>query len=217
MEAKSVGAEYGACAARSGRTDVGQCFRTGQEYGAYRDKAERSSLRYDESGRYGGRGSGGQYKPSSDLPTHLFLYRTYPTLGGIVHTHSACATAFAQSGRGIPAYGTTHADAFFGEVPCTRSLTDEEIDEAYEKNTGKVIAETIADAEAIPAVLVKNHGVFTWGRTPEKAVEAAVTVEEVARMALFTELLGGKNTVDQHLLDKHYFRKHGENAYYGQK
>lgn len=159
----------------------------------------------------------GVYKPSSDLPTHLFLYRTYPTLGGIVHTHSACATAFAQSGRGIPAYGTTHADAFFGEVPCTRSLTDEEIDEAYEKNTGKVIAETIADAEAIPAVLVKNHGVFTWGRTPEKAVEAAVTVEEVARMALFTELLGGKNTVDQHLLDKHYFRKHGENAYYGQK
>lgn len=160
----------------------------------------------------------GSYRPSSDLPTHLYLYKQYPTLGGVVHTHSAYATAFAQSGREIIAYGTTHADAFYGNVPCARALTDEEIDEAYEWNTGKVIAETITDAEAIPAVLVKNHGVFTWGKTPEKAVENAVTLEEVAKMALFTEHLDRKTPrIKQHLLDKHYFRKHGKNAYYGQK
>ena len=160
----------------------------------------------------------GKYRPSSDLPTHLYLYREYPTLGGVVHTHSAYATAFAQSGREIVAYGTTHADAFYGNVPCTRALTNGEIDEAYEWNTGKVIAETVTDADAIPAVLVKNHGVFTWGKTPEKAVENAVTLEEVAKMALFTEQLGPKTPrIDQHLLDKHYFRKHGKNAYYGQK
>ena len=160
----------------------------------------------------------GKYRPSSDLPTHLYLYKTYPTLGGIVHTHSAYATAFAQSGREIIAYGTTHADAFYGNVPCARELTDEEIDEAYEWNTGKVIAETVSDADAIPAVLVKNHGVFTWGATPEKAVENSVTLEEVAKMALFTEQLGANTPrIKQHLLDKHYFRKHGKNAYYGQK
>lgn len=160
----------------------------------------------------------GKYRPSSDLPTHLYLYKTYPTLGGIVHTHSAYATAFAQSGREIIAYGTTHADAFYGNVPCARELTDEEIDEAYEWNTGKVIAETVSDADAIPAVLVKNHGVFTWGATPEKAVENSVTLEEVAKMALFTEQLNADTQrIKQHLLDKHYFRKHGENAYYGQK
>lgn len=160
----------------------------------------------------------GKYRPSSDLPTHLYLYKTYPTLGGIVHTHSAYATAFAQSGREIIAYGTTHADAFYGNVPCARELTDEEIDEAYEWNTGKVIAETVSDADAIPAVLVKNHGVFTWGATPEKAVENSVTLEEVAKMALFTEQLNSDTPrIKQHLLDKHYFRKHGKNAYYGQK
>ena len=159
----------------------------------------------------------GTYRPSSDLPTHLYLYKQYPTLGGIVHTHSAYATAFAQSGREIVAYGTTHADAFYGNVPCARELTDKEIDEAYEWNTGKVIAESVTDVEAIPAILVKNHGVFTWGKTPEKAVENAVTLEEVAKMALFTEQLN-KSTpkIKQHLLDKHYFRKHGKNAYYGQ-
>ena len=160
----------------------------------------------------------GTYRPSSDLPTHLYLYKQYPTLGGVVHTHSAYATAFAQSGRDITAYGTTHADAFYSNVPCTRALTDAEIDEAYEWNTGKVISETVIDAEAIPAVLVKNHGVFTWGKTPEKAVENAVTLEEVAKMALFTEQLNpGTPRIKQHLLDKHYFRKHGKNAYYGQK
>ena len=160
----------------------------------------------------------GKYRPSSDLPTHLYLYKTYHTLGGIVHTHSAYATAFAQSGREIVAYGTTHADAFYSNVPCARELTDEEIDEAYEWNTGKVIAETVSDADAIPAILVKNHGVFTWGPTPEKAVENAVTLEEVAKMALFTEQLNADTPrIKQHLLDKHYFRKHGKNAYYGQK
>jgi L-ribulose-5-phosphate 4-epimerase len=122
-----------------------------------------------------------------------------------VHTHSAYATAFAQSGRELVAYGTTHADAFYGNVPCTRELTDEEIDEAYEWNTGKVIAESVSDALAIPAILVKNHGVFTWGVTPEKAVETAVTLEETAKMALFTEQLNGNTPrIKQHLLDKHY-------------
>ena len=160
----------------------------------------------------------GRYRPSSDLPTHLYLYKQYTTLRGIVHTHSAYATAFAQSGREITAYGTTHADAFYGNVPCARELTDEEIDEAYEQNTGKVIAEAISDVEAIPAMLVKNHGVFTWGSTPEKAVENAVTLEEVAKMALLTEQLNSETPrIKQHLLDKHYFRKHGKNAYYGQK
>ena len=159
----------------------------------------------------------GNLRPSSDLPTHLYLYKTYPELGGIVHTHSTYATAFAQSGRVIPPYGTTHADAFYGPVPCARSLTDEEIGGAYEWNTGVVIAETVTDAAAIPAVLVQNHGVFTWGKTPEKAVENAVTVEAVAKMALLTEALDPTaTTVGQTLLDKHYFRKHGKNAYYGQ-
>ena len=160
----------------------------------------------------------GAYRPSSDLPTHLYLYREYPALGGIVHTHSAYATAFAQAGRALIAYGTTHADAFWGDVPCTRALDATEVIEAYEHNTGKVIAETVRDAEAIPAVLVKNHGVFTWGPTPEKAVENAVTVEEVAKMALFTEQLAPDTArIEQYLLDKHYFRKHGKDAYYGQK
>lgn len=160
----------------------------------------------------------GNYRPSSDLPTHLYLYKQYPNLGGIVHTHSTYATAFAQSGKEITAYGTTHADAFYGNVPCTRELTNEEIEDAYEWNTGKVIAEAVTDVDAIPAILVKNHGVFTWGNTPEKAVENSVTLEEVAKMAFLTYKLD-ENTpkIKQQLLDKHYFRKHGKNAYYGQK
>ena len=160
----------------------------------------------------------GELNPSSDLPTHLCLYKQYPTLGGIVHTHSTYATAFAQSGREITPYGTTHADAFYGAVPCSRELTDEEIATEYEWNTGVVIAETVTDADAIPAILVKNHGVFTWGPTPEKAVENAVTLEEVAKMATITESLNSKAPrIKQTLLDKHYLRKHGKNAYYGQK
>lgn len=162
----------------------------------------------------------GKYRPSSDTPTHIWLYKQFPQIGGVVHTHSTYATAWAQSGRNITAYGTTHADAFYGDVPCTRSLTKEEIDSKYELNTGKVIAETFVDKDvlAIPAVLVKNHGPFTWGSTPEKAVENAVTLEEVARMAQLTESLNPQvKRVDQHLLNKHYNRKHGANAYYGQK
>lgn len=160
----------------------------------------------------------GNMRPSSDLPTHLYLYKEYPSLGGVVHTHSTYATAFAQSGRDIPAYGTTHADAFYGDVPCARELTDAEIDEAYEHNTGKVIAESVTDAEAIPAITVKDHGAFTWGKTPEKAVENAMTLEAVAKMAYLTETLNADAPrIKQQLLDKHYFRKHGKNAYYGQK
>ncbi len=161
----------------------------------------------------------GDYNPSSDLPTHLYLYNAFPALGGIVHTHSTYATAFAQGGRDIPALGTTHADAFYGAVPCSRSLTPAEIADQYEHNTGKVIAETVAaHVEEIPGVLVKNHGVFTWGKTAEKAVENAVTLEEVAKMASITLALNPEApAVDQELLDKHYWRKHGANAYYGQK
>ena len=161
----------------------------------------------------------GEYNPSSDLPTHLYLYNEFPALGGIVHTHSTYATAFAQAGRDIPALGTTHADAFYGAIPCSRSLTSAEIADQYEHNTGKVIAETVAACvEEIPGVLVKNHGVFTWGKTAEKAVENAVTLEEVAKMASITLALNPTApAVDQELLDKHYWRKHGANAYYGQK
>lgn len=161
----------------------------------------------------------GKYRHSSDTPTHIELYKAFPQIGGVVHTHSTYAVAWAQAGRDIPAYGTTHADAFCGAVPCTRPLTAEEIQNEYEKNTGLVIAETFngKDAMAIPAVIVKNHGPFTWGQTPEKAVENAVTLEAVAQMAHLTEQLN-KNAlpVGQELLNKHYFRKHGANAYYGQ-
>lgn len=160
----------------------------------------------------------GTYRPSSDLPTHLYLYKQFPSLGGIVHTHSTFATAFAQSGKEIVAYGTTHADAFYGNIPCTRDLTEAEISEAYEWNTGKVIAEAVRDFIAVPGIIVKNHGVFTWGETAEKAVENAITLEEVAKMAFLTEQLDSDTQrIDQHLLDKHYLRKHGKNAYYGQR
>ena len=160
----------------------------------------------------------GTYRPSSDLPTHLYLYKQFPSLGGIVHTHSTFATAFAQSGREIVAYGTTHADAFYGSIPCTRDLTEAEISEAYEWNTGKVIAEAVRDFIAVPGIIVKNHGVFNWGETAQKPVENAITLEEVAKMAFLTEQLNSDpQRIDQHLLDKHYLRKHGKNAYYGQR
>jgi L-ribulose-5-phosphate 4-epimerase len=158
----------------------------------------------------------GSLSPSSELPTHLYLYQNYDSIGGVVHTHSTYATAFAQGGKNIPVYGTTHADAFYGNVPCSRELTDLEIDGDYELNTGKVIVETVKNADETPAVLIKNHGVFTWGKTVEKAVETAVTLEEVAKMAVFTQIINKDSGVKQKLLDKHYLRKHGKNAYYGQ-
>ena len=163
----------------------------------------------------------GRYKPSSDTPTHIELYKRYAEIGGVVHTHSPEATSWAQAGRSIPLYGTTHADYFYGEIPCARGLTQEEIDEAYEKNTGLVIIETF-DSRGLnpvytPAVLCVNHGPFTWGKDAAEAVHNAVVLEEVAKMALKTELINPKVQVaPDRIRDKHFFRKHGKNAYYGQ-
>ena len=163
----------------------------------------------------------GDCNPSSDTPTHVVLYHRFNKIGGIVHTHSPWATSWAQAGRGIPCYGTTHADTFYGPVPWTRHLTAEEVARDYEGCTGKVIAETFAqrDPMAVPGVLVRKHGPFTWGVTSQKAVENALILEETARMALLTEQLaqGTAEPAPQYLLDKHYYRKHGANAYYGQK
>ena len=162
----------------------------------------------------------GKWKPSSDTPTHLVLYRTFPGVGGIVHTHSRWATSWAQAGRGIPAYGTTHADYFHGEIPCTRKMTAEEIAGQYEKETGNVIVETFAGKSVhdIPAVLVHSHGPFAWGTDADNAVYNAVVLEELAFMAYHTEALASrKETMQQELMDRHYLRKHGQNAYYGQK
>ena len=162
----------------------------------------------------------GELRPSSDLPTHLELYRAFPAVRSVVHTHSRYATAMAQAERSLPCYGTTHADTFYGDVPCTRHLTAEEVAEAYERNTGRVIAETFRDRdpEAVPGVLVCKHGPFTWGASCRKAVENALILEETAHMALLTEQLRpGVAPAPQYLQDKHYFRKHGANAYYGQK
>lgn len=162
----------------------------------------------------------GRYKPSSDTATHIELYKAYPGLGGVVHTHSPWATSWAQAGRGIPCYGTTHADYFYGEIPCARSLTMEEINNAYEKNTGLVIVETLRDRDPlhVPGILCTNHGPFTWGKDAAEAVHNAVVLEEVAKMAFNTELLKpGVKPAPQVLQDKHFLRKHGANAYYGQK
>lgn len=160
----------------------------------------------------------GKYKPSSDTPTHLELYKAFPQIGGIVHTHSSWATGWAQTGRAIPCYGTTHADYIYGEVPCTRCLEGKEFNE-YEKNTGLLIAEMFKDKdyEAIPVVLCKNHGAFAWGKNAVNAVERAIVLEEVAKMAAFSEMIDPQvKPAPQDLQDKHYFRKHGKNAYYGQ-
>jgi L-ribulose-5-phosphate 4-epimerase len=161
----------------------------------------------------------GRYKPSTDAPTHLFLYNSFQSVGGVVHTHSTFATSWAQAGKGIPPFGTTHADHFYGEVPCTRLLTDEEIKTDYEINTGKVIVETLASADplTIPSVLVNSHGPFCWGKNAEEAVYNAIALEEIAKMAFYTVLLGRDEAVNKSLLDKHFYRKHGKHAYYGQK
>lgn len=160
-------------------------------------------------------------RPSSDLPTHVVLYREFPTVGAIVHTHSVHSVQWAQAKRDIPAYGTTHADTFYGNVPCTRDLTEEEINQRYEEATGDVIVETFKERQldplACPAVLVSGHGPFTWGENVTKAVQNSIVLDEVAKMATVTEQLSPKIArIDQYLLDKHYYRKHGANAYYGQ-
>lgn len=163
----------------------------------------------------------GKYNPSSDTATHVELYKAFKDIGGVVHTHSSYATSWAQAGRGIPCYGTTHADYIYGEIPCVRNLTKEEIEEAYEKNTGVLIADEFEakkkDYIAVPAVLCKNHGVFTWGKDAHEAVHNAVVAEEVAKMAARCEMINPQvKPAPQELQDKHYYRKHGANAYYGQ-
>jgi len=160
----------------------------------------------------------GNLKPSSDTLTHIELYKAFPGIGGIVHTHSPWATAWAQAGRPIPALGTTHADYFYGDIPCTRSLTKEEVETAYEVETGKVIIETFLNMDplAVPGVIVSNHAPFTWGLNPAQAVHNARVLEEVAKMAFHTLQLNPQASMDSFLLDKHYLRKHGKNAYYGQ-
>ncbi len=161
----------------------------------------------------------GKYKPSSDTPTHLELYRAFENIGGIVHTHSRQATAFAQAGMGIIPMGTTHADYFYGEIPCTRAMTPEEINGEYEKETGKVIIEAFEgkDPMSIPAVLVKSHGPFAWGKNAGEAVYHAVVLEEIAFMnSQALSINPGAGRMQQELLDRHYLRKHGANAYYGQ-
>lgn len=163
----------------------------------------------------------GRYRPSSDTATHLELYKKYDSIGGVVHTHSTYAVAWAQAGRSIPLYGTTHADYFLGPIPCTRNLTEEEIESAYEKNTGKVIIETFEkgglNPSYTPGVICKNHGPFAWGKDAAQSVYNAVVLEEVAKMALFTEQVSPSvQPAPDCIRDKHFYRKHGANAYYGQ-
>lgn len=161
----------------------------------------------------------GNLRPSSDTPTHLVLYKNFPDIGGVVHTHSPWATSWAQAGKSIPPLGTTHADYFYGSIPCTRPMTADEIKNDYELETGNVIVETFKniDPVAVPGVLVHGHGPFNWGKDPLDAVHNAVVMEEVAKLAFRTVMLNPQiKNLDQNLQDKHYFRKHGENAYYGQ-
>ena len=164
----------------------------------------------------------GDMNPSSDTKTHLVLYNAFPAIGGIVHTHSPYAVGWAQAGRDIPAYGTTHADYFYGPIPCARHLTQEELDEDYELNTGKIIVEEFKargiDPVAVPAVICHSHGPFAWGKDAAQAVYHAVVLEEVAKMAIFTRQVDASAApAPQRIQDKHYMRKHGPNAYYGQK
>lgn len=162
----------------------------------------------------------GKWNPSSDTATHLALYRRYPTLGGVVHTHSTHATAWAQAGLAIPALGTTHADYFFGDIPCTRALTEAEVQGEYELNTGKVIIETIGECEPLhtPGIVVWQHGPFAWGKNAHEAVHNAVVLEEVAKMAWIAHGINPQlQPIDRYLMNKHYLRKHGPDAYYGQK
>ena len=163
----------------------------------------------------------GRWKPSSDTATHLELYRRYEKIAGVVHTHSINAVAFAQAGMCIPSLGTTHADYFYGDIPCTRELTEKEVNEAYELNTGKVIVETLdqlaVEPMAVPGILVKKHGPFAWGKNPADAVYNAVVLERVAEMGIKTLALNPQASIARYVLDKHYMRKHGSNAYYGQK
>lgn len=161
----------------------------------------------------------GRWKPSSDTLTHIELYKAFPAIGGVVHTHSRWATSFALAGKDIPVLSTTHGDFFYGDVPCTRRMTDAEICGAYEKETGKVIVETFAERDpyAVPAVLVMSHGPFTWGRDPLGAVDNAVVLEEIAFMDYHALTMEERcSSIQRSLLDRHYFRKHGQNAYYGQ-
>ncbi|RJK62156.1 L-ribulose-5-phosphate 4-epimerase [Klebsiella pneumoniae] len=162
----------------------------------------------------------GRWRPSSDTATHLALYRRYPDLGGVVHTHSTHATAWAQAGLAIPALGTTHADYFFGDIPCTRALSAQEVDEAYELNTGQVIIETLGGANPLhtPGIVVYQHGPFAWGKDAHEAVHNAVVMEEMARMAWIARGINPQlQPIDSWLMNKHFQRKHGPNAYYGQK
>ncbi len=161
----------------------------------------------------------GKWKPSSDTITHLLLYREFGGIGGVVHTHAEWSSSWAQAGRDIPVYGTTHADYFYGEVPCTRPLSEAETAENYELNTGRVIVERFEgiDPLQVPGVLVHAHAPFTWGRNVRQALEGALVLEEIAKMAFRTEVLGNRYSVGRHLLDIHYLRKHGRGAYYGQK
>lgn len=162
----------------------------------------------------------GDYRPSSDTATHLELYRRYPQIGGIVHTHSTHATAWAQAGLAIPALGTTHADYFYGDIPCTRPLTAHEVDTEYEKNTGVVIAETLGDGNPLhtPGIIVYQHGPFCWGKDADEAVHNAVVMEEVAKMAWIARSINPRlHSIDGYLMNKHFSRKHGPNAYYGQR